>query len=321
TGRALRDRPLPKAAPRTPAGWLPIRGADRHNLRGVDVDIPTGVLTAVTGVAGSGKSTLVHGYLPQVHPQTTVIDQRGIRVSRRSSLATYTGILDVVRRWFARENGVSASLFTPNAEGACPACEGLGAVYTDLAFMDPIVSTCEDCGGTRFTEEALRYRLGGRTIADVLDLSVRRALDVLPRPGVQAVLARLDEVGLGYLRLGQTLNTLSGGERQRLKLADELGGDGGVYVFDEPTTGLHMSDVADLVALLDRLVEVGATVVVIEHDLDVVSRADWIVDLGPGPGRHGGAVVFQGAPADLLAHPDSATAHHLRRAVGAAQSA
>ncbi|MBB6000620.1 ATP-binding cassette domain-containing protein [Streptomonospora salina] len=321
TGRALSDRPAPKAAPRNPSGWAPIRGADRHNLRGVDVDIPTGVLTAVTGVAGSGKSTLVHGYLPQVCSGTTVIDQCGIRVSRRSSLATYTGILDVIRRLFARENGVSASLFTANGEGACPACDGLGAVYTDLAFMDPIVSTCEVCGGTRFTVDALRYRLDGRTVAEVLDLTVRRALDAFPQPGIHAVLARLDEVGLGYLALGQTLNTLSGGERQRLKLADELGGDGGVYVFDEPTTGLHMSDTADLVALLDRLVDGGATVVVIEHDLDVVSRADWIVDLGPGPGRHGGAVVFQGTPADLLAGSDSATARHLRRAVPAAQPA
>ncbi|KIH99421.1 hypothetical protein LP52_07130 [Streptomonospora alba] len=320
TGRALRDRPVPKAAPRTPAGWARIRGADRHNLRAVDVDIPTGVLTAVTGVAGSGKSTLVHGYLPLVCPGTTVIDQRGIRVSRRSSLATYTGILDVIRRLFARENGVSTSLFTPNGEGACPACEGLGVVYTDLAFMDPIVSTCEVCGGTRFTDDVLRYRLDGRTVADVLDLSVRRALDAFPRSGaVNSVLVRLDEVGLGYLALGQTLNTLSGGERQRLKLADELGGDGGVYVFDEPTTGLHMSDVADLLALLDRLVDGGSTVVVVEHDLDVVSRADWIVDLGPGPGRHGGGVVFQGTPADLLAEPASETARHMRRAVRTAQ--
>ncbi|GAA4958405.1 excinuclease ABC subunit UvrA [Streptomonospora halophila] len=322
TGRALLDRPALKTAPRGPTGLLPIRGADRHNLRGVDVDIPLGVLTAVTGVAGSGKSTLVHGYLPRVCPQATVIDQRGIRVSRRSSLATYTGVLDTVRRLFARENGVSASLFSSNAEGACPACDGLGRIYTDMAFLDPVVSSCEACGGTGYTAEALRYRLGGRTVAEVLALSVRRALDVFPQPAVHAVLARLDEVGLGYLALGRTLNTLSGGERQRLKLADELsGGGGGVYVFDEPTTGLHMSDTADLVALLDRMVDGGATVVVIEHDLDVVARADWIIDLGPGPGRHGGEVVFQGTPAGLLAEAGSETARHLRRAVGTAQPA
>ncbi|MUL43868.1 excinuclease ABC subunit UvrA [Streptomonospora sp. PA3] len=321
TGRHLRHRPALNTAPRPPSGWIPIRGADRYNLRGVDVDVPTGVVTAVTGVAGSGKSTLIHGYLPRACPRATVIDQRGVHASRRSSVATYTGVLDPIRRLFARANGVSASLFSPNAEGACPACEGLGVVYTDLAFMDPLVSLCEDCGGSRFTREALRHRWDGRTIGEVLDLSVAAALEAFPQPAVRPVLARLADVGLGYLALGQTLDTLSGGERQRLKLADELGGEGGVYVFDEPTTGLHMSDVGGLVALFDRLVGQGAAVVVIEHDLDVVCRADWVVDLGPGPGRHGGAVVFAGPPAGLLDHPDSETGRHLRRALRAAQPA
>ncbi|RCV56113.1 ATP-binding cassette domain-containing protein, partial [Marinitenerispora sediminis] len=316
TGRFFGSRPQIKAVPRTPAGAIEIRRATRHNLRGVDVDIPTGVLTAVTGVAGSGKSTLVRGFLPEVCPEAVVVDQGAVHASRRSSPATYTGILDTVRAMFAAENGVSASLFSPNAEGACSACAGLGVIYTDLAFMDAMVSTCEQCRGRRFTEEALRHRFRGRTIDQVLDLSAREAVEVFPERRVSAVLRRLVDVGLGYLPLGQPLSTLSGGERQRLKLADELDRPGGVYVFDEPTTGLHMSDTAALVALLDRLVDNGGTVVVIEHDLDVISQADWVLDLGPGAGRRGGRVVFQGPPGELAQVEDSLTGRHLRALAG-----
>jgi excinuclease UvrABC ATPase subunit len=333
TGRHLKDRPSLRQAPRRPTGQLEIRGATRNNLHNVDVDVPTGVLTVVTGVAGSGKSTLIRGFLPTVDEDVTIIDQGAIRGSRRSSPATYTGILEPIRDLFATENGVDASLFSPNADGACPRCNGLGVIYTDLAFMDPMVSVCERCEGRRFTEDVLRYRLRGLTIADALDLSAHDALGVFPE--VRSVLERLEEVGLGYLALGRPTNTLSGGERQRLKLADELDrrgtgcearvgvvrdrGEGApVHVFDEPTTGLHMADVAGLVELLDRLVERGSTVVVIEHNLDVISQADWIIDLGPGPGRHGGRVLFQGTPHDLARAEGSVTAHHLRRVLAAA---
>nr|WP_313885670.1 ATP-binding cassette domain-containing protein [Fodinicola feengrottensis] len=292
---------------------LSVRAATGHNLRGIDVDFPTGVLTAVTGVAGSGKSTLVRGYLPAA----VIVDQTAIRGSRRSSLATYAGILDPIRALFAADNDVSAGLFSPNSEGGCPGCNGLGVVYSDLAFLDTVVATtCEQCGGSRFTEEALRHRLRGLTIADVFDLSVGEAGKVFPEPTIARVLDRLGEVGLTYLCLGQTLNTLSGGERQRLKIADELGKQGQVYVFDEPTTGLHMSDVDSLIRLLNRLVDGGSTVVVIEHNLDVVSQADWVVDLGPGPGRHGGRLVFQGTPGDLVRADHSVTGRHLRAYAG-----
>ncbi|GAA2446593.1 excinuclease ABC subunit UvrA [Streptomyces macrosporus] len=318
TGRCLGNRLRLGAAPREPKGFAEIRGAVRNNLRGVDADFPHGVLTVVTGVAGSGKSTLVHGFLPGVCPDAVLVDQSPIRASRRSSPATYTGVLDPIRALFAAENGVSASLFSPNSEGACGRCDGLGTIYTDLAFMDPMVSLCEECRGRRFTDEALRYRCRGLAIADVFELSAREAVEVFPEPRVGGVLRRLVDVGLGYLPLGQPLNTLSGGERQRLRLADALDRPDRTYVFDEPTTGLHPSDVAGLLALFDRLVEAGGTVVVIEHNLEVIARADWIVDLGPGPGRHGGRVIFQGTPEELLRVPDavSATARHLRRAVG-----
>ncbi|WP_163511669.1 ATP-binding cassette domain-containing protein [Fodinicola acaciae] len=309
TGRHLRRRPSLRAEVRKPTGAIAIRGADKHNLDNVDVDVPTGVLTVVTGVAGSGKSTLVRGYLPDA----VVIDQGAVRGSRRSSIATYTGVLDRVRTLFAEENGVSSGLFSPNAEGGCPGCHGLGLVHTDLAFLDPMVSVCEQCRGRRFTEAALRYRCRGLDIGQVLELTARDACEVFDEPPTRAVLERLIEVGLDYLSLGQPLNTLSGGERQRLKLADELGHSGRTYVFDEPTTGLHMSDVDGLVALLDRLVDGGRTVVVIEHNLDVIARADWIIDLGPGPGRRGGQVVFQGTPVDLVRAGHSLTGEHLRK--------
>ena len=301
TGTHLAQGSRRKAAPRAPTGFLEIRGATRHNLHRVDVDIPTGVLTVVTGVAGSGKSTLVHGFLPRVSPEVVAIDQRPLRGSRRSSPATYLGILDPIRALFAAEHQVSASLFSPNAEGACPRCRGLGVIYTDLAFMDPMVSTCEQCRGRRFTDEVLGYPYRGRTIGEVLDLSAREALPAFPEQPIAQVLGRLVEVGLGYLPIGQPLTTLSGGERQRIKLADKLDQRQRVYVFDEPTVGLHPSDVAGLVDLLDRLVEGGSTVVVIEHNLEVISQADWVVDLGPGPGRHGGRVLFQGPPVKRLA--------------------
>ena len=308
TGRHFaRATPL-RRDPRKPTGWVRVRGATRHNLRDVDVDIPQGVLTVVTGVAGSGKSTLVHGYLPDAH----LVSQRAIRGSRRSSPATYTGVLDVIRARFAEANGVSAQLFSPNSSGACARCRGLGVIYTDLAFMDTMVTTCEQCGGRRFTDEVLAYTYQGMTIADVLDLPAAKALEVFDRPELR----RLVVVGLGYLPLGQPLTTLSGGERQRLKLADELDARDRMYVFDEPTTGLHMADVEGLVALFERLLENGNSVVVIEHNLDVISQADWIVDLGPGAGRHGGRVLFAGQPHDLLGTNGSRTAEHLRRYLG-----
>ena len=309
TGRHLRDRAKLNPAPRTPAGVRQIRGADRHNLRGVDVDVPAGVLTVVTGVAGSGKSTLVHGYL--TGDDVVTVDQGAIRGSRRSTPATYTGVLDQVRALFAAETGAPASLFSPNAAGGCPECHGLGVIYTDLAFLDPMVSTCERCRGRRFTDEALAHIASGLTIGDVLDLAAADALERFDQERIRAPLGRMCDVGLGYLTLGQPLTTLSGGERQRLKLANELDREGAVYVFDEPTTGLHGSDVAGLLAVFDRLVERGGTVVVIEHNLDVIARADHVIDLGPGAGRHGGQVLFEGPPA-LLARANTRTGQYLR---------
>jgi excinuclease UvrABC ATPase subunit len=309
TGRLLRDRAKLNPAPRTPTGALRIRGADRHNLRDVDVDVPTGVLTVVSGVAGSGKSTLIHGYL--TGEDVVSVDQTAIRGSRRSTPATYTGLLDPLRSLFAATCGASPSLFSPNAAGGCPECHGLGVVYTDLAFLDPMVSTCERCRGRRFTDEALAHTVDGLTIGDVFDLTAAEAADRFDQERIHAPLRRMCDVGLGYLTLGQPLTALSGGERQRLKLATRLDREGGVYVFDEPTTGLHGVDVAGLLAVFDRLVERGATVVVIEHNLDVIAGADHVIDLGPGPGRHGGRVVFEGPPA-LLARANTRTGRHLR---------
>jgi excinuclease UvrABC ATPase subunit len=303
TGRQYRRTKTIKHQPRTPAGTIQIRGATRHNLDNIDVDLPTGVLTAVTGVAGSGKSTLIHGYVPDA----VLIDQRAIRGSRRSSPATYTGVLDTIRTRFAETNNASPSLFTPNGEGGCPECGGLGVIYTDLAFLDPMVSTCERCDGRRFTDKALRHTYKGTDIGTVFRMSVNEARDLFDDDR----LTRLADVGLGYLTLGQPLTTLSGGERQRLKLATELQKPSQIYVFDEPTTGLHPADVDDLVALFDRLVDHGATVIVIEHDLDVIRRADHVIDLGPGAGRHGGRILFTGPPAALATH-DTPTGRHLR---------
>ncbi len=311
TGKHMQRRRTLKSRVRAPSGQLAIRNASLHNLRGVDVDIPRGVLTAVTGVAGSGKSTLVLGCLTKAYPDAVVIDQSLGRGSRRSNVATYTGILDPIRKAFAKANKTEASLFSANSKGACADCEGLGVVYTELAHLDPVVTTCEACEGRRFTDEVLQYRLRGKTIADVYDASVAEAAAFFTEKAIKEPLVALAEVGLGYLGLGRAVSTLSGGERQRLKLASELGRAGGIYNLDEPTTGLHMADVATLIGLLDRLVDGGSTVIVIEHDMEVVAAADWVIDLGPGAGSLGGNIVFSGIPAELARHETSLTAKYL----------
>ncbi|MEJ3748849.1 excinuclease ABC subunit UvrA [Actinomycetes bacterium KLBMP 9797] len=310
TGMHLDRRPVLRKDLRAPTGTLPIRGADRHNLKNVDVDIPLGVLTVVTGVAGSGKSSLIHGTLPG-RPGVLVVDQSAIRGSRRSNPATYTGLLDSIRAAFAKANGVKAALFSANSEGACPHCKGIGLIYTDLAMMAGVATVCEECEGRRFTPEVLTYTLRGKDISEVLAMPIDEAREFFGSGTAHKILERLTDVGLGYLTLGQPLNTLSGGERQRLKLANHMSGDGAVYVLDEPTTGLHMADVDQLLALLDRLVELGNSVIVIEHHLAVMAHADWVIDLGPGAGHDGGQVVFAGPPADLV-ESGTLTGHHLR---------
>lgn len=321
TGRHLDDRAALKPAVRTPAGALAVRNANTHNLQNVDVDIPLGVLVVVTGVAGSGKSSLIHGSVSGRDSVVTV-DQTAIRGSRRSNPATYTGLLDPIRAAFAKANGVKPALFSANSEGACPACNGAGVVYTDLGIMAGVSTTCEECEGRRFQAAVLDYRLGGRNIAEVLDLAVDEAVGFFASgeartPAAHAILRRMADVGLGYLRLGQPLPTLSGGERQRLKLATHMGTDGGIYVLDEPTSGLHLADIAQLLGLLDRLVDAGKSVIVIEHHLAVMAHADWIIDLGPGAGHDGGRIVFQGTPADLVAARSTLTGEHLAAYVGA----
>jgi excinuclease ABC A subunit len=313
TGRYLDVRQELKPEPRVPRASIPIRNARLHNLRDVSVDVPLGVLVAVTGVAGSGKSSLIHGCLPRTAPSVTVIDQSAIRGSRRSNPATYTGILDPIRSAFAKANGVKPALFSANSEGACPNCNGLGKTYTSLGFMAEVVSVCEVCEGRRYTDDVLEYRLRGRNIVEALAMQVEEARDFFTERPVRVMLDRLADVGLGYVSLGQELDTLSGGERQRLKLAIEMSGDTEVYVLDEPTTGLHMQDVDNLIGLLDRLVEHGRTVIVIEHNLDVVARADWVIDLGPGAGHDGGQVIFEGQPSALVRAEGSLTGEHLRR--------
>jgi excinuclease UvrABC ATPase subunit len=317
TGRHMQTRRGIKGQARRPNGAIPIRHARLHNLQDVSVDVPLGVLVAVTGVAGSGKSSLIHGCLPRMDPSVTVIDQSAIKGSRRSSPATYTGILDPIRTAFAKANGVKPALFSSNSEGACPACNGLGKIYTSLGFMAEVVSTCEVCEGRRFTDEVLEYRLRGRNIVEVLAMAVDEAREFFTEKAVRTMLERLADVGLGYLSLGQELDTLSGGERQRLKLAIEMSTDTEVYVLDEPTTGLHMQDVDNLIGLLDRLVDTGRTVIVIEHNLDVVARSDWVIDLGPGAGHDGGQVVFEGTATDLAAARSTLTSQHLAEYVGA----
>jgi excinuclease UvrABC ATPase subunit len=313
TGRHLDARQELKRDPREARGAIAIRDARLHNLKDVSVDVPLGVLVAVTGVAGSGKSSLIHGCLPRTDPSVTVIDQSAIRGSRRSNPATYTGILDPIRTAFAKANGVKPALFSANSEGACPNCNGLGKTYTSLGFMAEVVSICEVCEGRRYTDDVLEYRLRGRNIVEALAMPVEEAREFFTEKPVRVMLDRLADVGLGYISLGQELDTLSGGERQRLKLAIEMSSDTEVYVLDEPTTGLHMQDVDNLINLLDRLVESGRTVIVIEHNLDVVARADWVIDLGPGAGHDGGTVVFEGTPADLVRTKRSLTGQHLGR--------
>jgi excinuclease UvrABC ATPase subunit len=320
TGRHLDDRAALKETVRTPTGTLEIRGAATHNLRDVDVDIPLGVLVVVTGVAGSGKSSLVHGSIP---PGAGVVSigQGAIRGSRRSNPATYSGLLDPIRKAFAKANGVKAALFSANSEGACPTCNGAGVIYTDLAMMAGVATTCEECEGKRFQASVLDHHLGGRDISEVLALSVTEAerffgAGEARTPAAHAILERLAEVGLGYLSLGQPLTTLSGGERQRLKLATHMAEQGGVYVLDEPTSGLHLADVEQLLGLLDRLVDSGKSVIVVEHHQAVMAHADWIVDLGPGAGHDGGRIVFEGTPADLVAARSTLTGEHLAAYVG-----
>jgi len=320
TGRHLDDRAAVKPSVRTPSGALEVRGASTHNLQGVDVDIPLGVLVVVTGVAGSGKSSLVQGSVAD-REGVVVVDQGAIRGSRRSNPATYTGLLDPIRKAFAKANGVKPALFSANSEGACPTCNGAGVVYTELGVMATVESTCETCEGKRFQASVLDHHLGGRDISEVLAMSVTEAQEFFGAgeartPAAHAVLERLADVGLGYLTLGQPLTTLSGGERQRLKLATRMAEKGGVYVLDEPTTGLHLADVEQLLGLLDRLVDSGTSVLVIEHHQAVMAHADWIIDLGPGAGHDGGRIVFEGTPADLVAARSTLTGEHLAAYVG-----
>ncbi len=315
TGRHLEDRAALKDAVRSPTGRLEIRGACTHNLRGVDVDIPLGVLVVVTGVAGSGKSSLVHGSIPPAEGVVS-IDQTPIRGSRRSNPATYTGLLEPIRKAFAKANGVKPALFSSNSEGACPNCSGIGVIYTDLAMMAGVATTCEECEGRRFEASVLEHRLGGRDISEVLAMPVAEALQFFAAgeaatPPAAAILERLTDVGLGYLSLGQPLTTLSGGERQRLKLASQMSEKETLYILDEPTTGLHLADVAQLLGLLDRLVDSGASTIVIAHHQAVMAHADWIIDLGPGAGHEGGEVVFEGTPAQLVAARCTITGEHL----------
>jgi excinuclease UvrABC ATPase subunit len=321
TGRHLDDRAALKEKVRTPTGTLAVRGAAAHNLRDVDVDIPLGVLVVVTGVAGSGKSSLIHG---SVAPRDGVVavDQTPIRGSRRSNPATYTGLLEPIRKAFAKANGVKPALFSANSEGACPACNGAGVIYLDLAMMAGVSTVCETCEGRRFQAEVLRYTYGGRNISDVLEMPVTEAAGFFAAgdaklPAAHRILERLTDVGLGYLHLGQPLTTLSGGERQRLKLAAQMADAGDVYVLDEPTTGLHLADVEQLLGLLDRLVDAGRSVIVIEHHQAVMAHADWIIDLGPGAGHDGGRIVFAGTPADIVADRSTLTGQHLAAYVGA----
>jgi excinuclease UvrABC ATPase subunit len=314
TGRHLDHRATLNDAPRSAVSHLEIRGASQHNLKNVDVDIPLGILTVVTGVAGSGKSSLIHGNLP-AFDDVVVVDQSPIKGSRRSSPATYTGILDALRAAFGKANGVKPGLFSANSEGACPACKGLGVIITNLGFTQSVETRCELCEGSGFSDEVLDYTLGDRNIAEVLAMSATEATEFFANVSVKgpaaATLARMVDVGLGYITLGQALNTLSGGERQRLKLAISMAKKGAIYVLDEPTTGLHLADVDNLLGLLDRLVDAGNSVVVIEHHQAVMAHADWIIDLGPGAGHDGGTVVFEGTPADLVASSASLTAQHL----------
>ncbi len=315
TGRHLGYRARLKSATRTPTGALAIRNATLHNLQDVSIDVPLGVLCVLTGVAGSGKSSLIHGSLPD-DAGVVSIDQGPIKGSSRSNPATYTGVLDPIRAAFAKANGVRPALFSANSEGACPGCNGAGVIVTSLGVMAEVSTVCEDCDGKRFDATVLEYKLAGKDISEVFAMSVAEALEFFgsveaKAPAARTVLARMVDVGLGYVRLGQPLTTLSGGERQRLKLAIQMATDGGIYVLDEPTSGLHLADVERLLHLLDRLVDAGKSVIVIEHHLAVMAHADWLIDLGPGAGHDGGRVVFEGLPADLVAARSTLTGEHL----------
>jgi excinuclease UvrABC ATPase subunit len=313
TGRGLRRGTEVKETVRKARGSLPIEGADLHNLRKVSVDVPVGVLTAVTGVAGSGKSSLIAGVFMTAYPESIYVDQAAIAASSRSTPATYLGLMDAIRKLFATANGVAPGLFSFNSAGACEECQGRGVIITELAYMDPVTTHCETCDGRRFKDSVLTHTLRGASIADVLEMPAEQAVEFFTERALRAKLRTLIDVGLDYLSLGQSLSSLSGGERQRIKLATQLNRTGSVYVLDEPTTGLHMSDVDTLLALMNRLVDTGNTVVVIEHNLDVVQQADWIIDLGPDGGKNGGEVVFTGTPAELLACEHSLTGEYLRR--------
>lgn len=301
SGKYLSAAPGIKSTFRKAKGYLAVEHVTCHNLKDVSVAVPQGVLSVITGVAGSGKSSLINYALAAKYPDIVVIDQSELRGSRRSTIATYTGIHDSIRQLFARQNNADASLFSTNAKGACPACKGLGEIHTDLAFMDDVVTPCDLCDGTGFTRKALAFTLRGKNIHEVLLLTVAEAVAFFHEPDIVPPLQRLLEVGLGYLTLGQPLSTFSGGERQRVKLAAELKNKGRAYVFDEPSSGLHVADVATLITMLNRLVEGGGTVIVIEHNLDIISQADWVIDLGPGGGRDGGRIIFEGTPDKLLA--------------------
>ncbi len=321
TGRHLDDRASLKPAVRERTGEIAVRGASTNNLQDVDVDVPLGVLTVVTGVAGSGKSSLIHGSIAKGEGVVS-IDQTAIKGSRRSNPATYTGLLEPIRKAFAKANGVKPALFSANSEGACPTCKGAGVIVTELGFMDTVESPCEDCGGKRFQASVLEYKLAGLDITEVLDMPVSQAHQFFGAgeakiPAAVAILSRLEDVGLGYLSLGQPLSTLSGGERQRIKLATQMTDGAATYVLDEPTTGLHLADVQNLLGLLDRLVDSGKSVIVIEHHQAVMAHADWIIDVGPGAGHDGGRIVFEGAPADLVAAKSTVTGEYLAAYVGA----
>ncbi|MBW9159225.1 MULTISPECIES: ATP-binding cassette domain-containing protein [Clostridium] len=313
TGKTLCSQPRLKENIRTSTGHLSLEKAQLHNLKNISVDIPKGVMTVVTGVAGSGKSTLINQVLPKVYPDTIFIDQKPIQTSKRSNIATFTGIFDDIRELFSKANHVKPALFSFNSQGACPNCKGLGVTHTDLAFMDTVVTVCEVCQGRRFTDEVLSYQLRGKSISDVLNMTVDEALDFFYEKEIVSTLKRLADVGITYITLGQPLNTLSGGELQRVKLASELENRGNIYVLDEPTTGLHMSDISQLLKVLNRLVEQGSTVIVIEHNLDVISQADWIIDLGPLAGQNGGNIMFEGTPKDLINCTSSITGQYLKK--------
>ncbi|QGU96885.1 ATP-binding cassette domain-containing protein [Clostridium bovifaecis] len=311
TGKFLNNKPRLKKEIRKPAGWFVIKHASLHNLKDVSIKVPKGVMTVVTGVAGSGKSTLINHVFPKYHPETIFIDQGSIQASNRSNIATYTGIFDSIRSMFAKQNGVEAALFSFNSKGACPKCKGLGMIYTDLAFMDTMESICEVCQGRRFNEQVIQFKLRGKSISEVLEMTIDEAMEFFYQKEIFPTLKRLKDVGIGYITLGQPLNTLSGGELQRVKLAAELESRGNVYVLDEPTTGLHMSDIEQLILIMNRLVDQGSTVIVIEHNLNIISQADWIIDLGPGAGQDGGKVIFQGQPKDIVNCNSSITGKYL----------